>query len=264
MKADPFVNFGTKLTDLSKERKSKPREIGYTMVMDKGLGLTAFVDLCQLSGEYIDFLKLGFGTAALTPQTILQKKLDYAQKHYIHLYPGGTFFEVAWVQKYFPEYIDHLCKLGFSWVEISDGTISISDSDRTACIQYARSAGLNVLTEVGKKKSGSILSVTEVLKIYEKDLQAGASFVIIEGRETGKNIGMFDQEGKINTTYLSELQKVLNPSLIIWEAPLKDQQVELFQRFGIQANLGNIAPYDVLSVESLRRGLRSDTLCWWT
>ncbi|TCS96399.1 phosphosulfolactate synthase [Hazenella coriacea] len=264
MKIDSFITWEPDLTDLSKERKSKPREIGCTMVMDKGLGLTAFEDLCQLSGEYIDFLKLGFGTAAITPQPILQKKLNHAQKHYIHLYPGGTFFEIAWMQKYFSKYINHLCKLGFSWVEISDGTISISDSDRSSCIQYARSEGLQVLTEVGKKKSGSVLSVSEVLKIYEQDLQAGASFVIMEGRETGKNIGMFDREGKINTTYLSELQKVLTPSLVIWEAPQKDQQVELFERFGVQTNLGNIAPHDVLSVESLRRGLRSDTLSWWT
>lgn len=265
MKSTSTLVWNQKLTDISKERMEKPRIRGLTMVMDKGLGLTAYQDLLQLAGEYIDFIKLGFGTAGLTPIPLLQEKMAAAKQHQIHLYPGGTFFEVAFYQDCLESYFQTLKELEFTWVEVSDGTIQLSPSEREQVIALARSYGFRIITEIGKKTAGAVTSIPDLLDTYHHDLGSGASYVIVEGRESGENIGIYDEEGKVNQRYVAEVLDEVDPHRIIWEAPQKKQQVQLLKLAGCHVNLGNISPQEILAVESLRRGLRSDTfLNWYT
>lgn len=253
------LTWGEALTDPTGRRKAKPRDRGLTMVMDKGLGYEMYRDLLQLAGPYIDFIKLGFGTTALTPVSLLSEKLHLAREANIHLYPGGTFFEVAYQQDRLSAYLDTLQHLGFYWVEISDGTISLSDQERVIAIQTARSRGFRVITEIGKKERGAITPISELVTGFHRDRKAGADYVIVEGRESGRNIGMFDDQGQIDTDYVMQVIKTVDSPCLIWECPQHSQQVQLFRLLGPEANVGNIHVEDILSVESLRRGLRSDT-----
>lgn len=245
--------------DRSKRRSKKPRSDGLTMMMDKGMGVQAFQDLLELAANYIDFIKLGFGTLSLTPRHIVQKKISLANQHHVSLYPGGTFFEWFAIDGKEECYFQQLCELGFKWVEISDGTISMDSKVRAQRIQTAKSWGLDVITEIGKKKAGVTIPVPQLIETYRTDIAEGASCVIIEGRETGENIGVFNREGEIDTEYVHHICQAVPPQKLIWEAPKKAQQVRFIQIIGDSANLGNISPSDILSVESLRRGLRADT-----
>ncbi|PTM58514.1 phosphosulfolactate synthase [Desmospora activa] len=248
------------LKDPTRQRTEKPRSCGLTMVIDKGLGLGVFQDLLLLAGAYIDFIKLGFGTIALTPIPVLTEKLRLAQESDIHLYPGGTFFEVAYQQQgTIKPYLEILDSIGFKWIEISDGTIPLTEEQRIQAIQTARNDGFRVITEIGKKEKGSITPIKQLIEGFYRDRKAGAEYVIIEGRESGKNVGIFDADGKLDSQYLLNVWEEIDHSSIIWECPQHSQQVQLLQLLGPSTNLGNIATTDVLSVESLRRGLRADT-----
>jgi phosphosulfolactate synthase len=248
-----------RLTDPSGRRSPKPRPLSCTMVMDKGLGPRAFRDLIDLAGECIDFVKLGFGTAAITPPELLREKIELANRSGIHLYPGGTFFEIAWAQGQAESYLESVKQLGMNWVEISEGSLSLGASERARLIAKARDAGLFVLTEIGKKESGSTLSPAEFLESYQRDLDSGASYVIVEGREHGENIGIYDARGQIDRAWVTTVLERADAGRIIWEAPQKHQQVALLEMTDSLANLGNIRPDEALALECLRRGLRSDT-----
>lgn len=263
MESTTTMIWNRKLVDPSQERMEKPRTCGCTMVMDKGLGLTAFRDTLELAGKYIDFIKLGFGTAGLTPRAVLQEKIALSKQHHVNLYPGGTFFEIAVAQNRLNTYFHTLKELQFEWVEISDGTIDLSRQEREKAIREAGEWGFRVITEIGKKRAGSVTSIPELLSTYEHDLRAGALYIIVEGRENGQNIGIFDERGEVNSRYVAEVLKGADPDRIIWEAPQKHQQVQILHLVGCKANLGNISPQEILSVESLRRGLRSDTFYFW-
>ncbi|OYD09842.1 phosphosulfolactate synthase [Paludifilum halophilum] len=258
---DPFTEktWETRLLDPSLERESKPRLSGLTMVIDKGLGLTAFKDLLDLAGDYIDFIKLGFGTASLTPFPVLKEKLNLAGLHGIHLYPGGTFFEVAWAQQQTDDFFHTLSDMGFSWVEISDGTIDLQDEERSRCIRKARDCSFRVITEIGKKMKGSVTPVSDLAHTFFKDRDDGAEYIIVEGRESGRNIGIFDSQGGVDTDYVLNIYERVESHRLIWECPQNPQQVAILKLLGSKANLGNIPAQEALSVESLRRGLRSDT-----
>ncbi|MDR6224665.1 phosphosulfolactate synthase [Desmospora profundinema] len=247
------------MKDPTRQRKEKPRDRGLTMVIDKGLGLGAYRDVIQLAGSYIDFMKLGFGTAVLTPVSLLAEKLRLSREADIHLYPGGTFFEVAYQQQGVQPYLDTLQAIGFEWVEISDGTISLSEQERIDTIQTARNRGFRVITEIGKKESGSTTPIRQLIAGFYRDMEAGADYVIVEGRESGKNVGIFDANGQLDSDYLLQVGEEIDHRFLIWECPQHSQQVHLFRLLGPEANVGNIAVGDILSVESLRRGLRSDT-----
>jgi phosphosulfolactate synthase len=255
--------WGNDLIDPSGERLTKPRAHGITMVIDKGLGKSEFRDLLEIGSEYIDFVKLGFGTAGITPFSVLEAKLTLARENQVTLYPGGTFFEVAFVQNRWKEYFQTLWQIGFRWVEISDGTISLSDEARTEAIQYARSLGFQVITEIGKKTAGAVTPIEQFCAQFHLDTSAGASYVILEGRESGENIGMFNAQGKIRHSYFQEIVSHIPIEQIIWEAPQKNQQTELILQLGTNVNIGNVPPNDVLALEALRRGLRSDTFDLW-
>jgi phosphosulfolactate synthase len=255
------TNWVTMLADPSGQRKVKPRRSGVTMVIDKGLGLTAFHDMLQTSGPYIDVIKLGFGTSALYPNEVLAEKIRLCQEHRITIMPGGTFLEIAVLKGVTGVYLDTICRLGFSGVEVSDGTIQLSSKQRGELIARSKDYGLRVYSEYGKKLRGSRVETDDLLRTICTDLEHGSEMVTVEGRESGRGVGIYDDHGNCNLSLVEEIQsRIPDPHVLLWEAPLKSQQVELIQWLGPSVNLGNIPPDDILSVEALRRGLRSDTL----
>ncbi len=242
-------------------RSVKPRQNGLTMVIDKGLGLVELEDLLNTAGDHLDLLKLGFGTSVLYHQDVLQKKIALCRRYDVQIYPGGTLMEVAFLQAHYKDYLKRARELGFALIEISDGTIDLERRSRRSCIQQAVQEGLLVITEVGKKDPQAVPRMKDLFLLAQEDLAAGAWKVIIEARESGKGIGIYDQSGAVLEEKLEDFANRLDdPGNVIWEAPLKNQQFELIQRFGLNVNLGNIQPNELLSLEALRSGLRSDTL----
>lgn len=242
-------------------RSEKPRLTGLTMVLDKGMGENSLQDLIQTAGEYIDIIKLTFGTSAFYERDFLVRKNERIVSSGIEVMPGGTFLEVAVWQKSLDAYLKRAKRLGFSAIEISDGTIAMTRMIRREAIQRALDLGFKVITEVGKKDPAEAPPLELVHELIEADLAAGAFKVVIEAREAGKGVGIFDQEGQ---TKKDEVERILaggvSPEALIWEAPLKNQQQDLILRFGPNVNLGNIPPDEVLALEALRQGLRGDTL----
>lgn len=241
------------------EREQKPRNIGLTMIIDTGIGIQLFRDYLELASDYIDYIKLGFGTLSLTPLQILKEKLKLAKEHQVALYPGGTFFECFAVEGKEEAYFQQLVEWGFTWVEISDGTIPLEANNRRQAIRTAKSMGLNVITEIGKKKEGYTVSLSQLAEQFWADLNEGARHIVIEGRESGKNIGVFNREGELDQRYVEWVHQAIPTHRLIWEAPRKSQQIQFIELLGTHANLGNISFKDILSLESFRRGLRSDT-----
>ncbi len=240
-------------------RLTKPRQVGITMIIDKGLSLPETENLLSLNAPYIDLIKLSFGTTVLYPETTLVKKLALAAEYQIPLYPGGTFFELCYTQQKADTYFQLLRRLGFQWVEISDGTIELPVTDRNRAIRQALEHGLKVITEVGKKNP--VAQPEETLLAWEglSDIEAGASWVIIEARESGQGIGVYDSKGNIINDKIAAFTDRLPLNRVIWEAPLKNQQAWLINQFGPNVNLGNIPPTEAMALEALRLGLRSDT-----
>ncbi|WP_027340591.1 phosphosulfolactate synthase [Halonatronum saccharophilum] len=242
-------------------REEKPRRNGLTMVIDKGLGLNQTKDLLEVGAEYIEFLKLSFGTSALYPDDLLREKIELVKSYGIDIYPGGTFLEVAIVQNKFEEYLKRAKDLGFTAVEVSDGTINLTSNLRSMIIKKAKSMGFKVLSEIGKKDGKSEFKVSQMIKQLKRDLSDGAYKVIIEARESGKGVSIYDEEGKADEFKLKKiLLEAPHPMDIIWEAPLKKQQVYFIEMLGNNVNLGNINVEEILALESLRNGLRGDTL----
>lgn len=242
-------------------RLNKPRTTGLTMIIDKGLGLGETRDLLNLAGDYIDFFKLGFGTSALYNNDILAEKIHLVRSHGVEIYPGGTFLEVAILQDKLRQYLALAKDFGFTAVEVSDGTIELSHATRASAITIAAEMGFTVLTEVGKKDPDSDFEIKEIVQLVNKDLACGATHVIVEGRESGKSVGLYDKNGNLIVSDLEELvYSIGDASKLIWEAPMKDQQQELIIRFGPNVNIGNVNPHEILALEALRVGLRADTL----
>lgn len=242
-------------------RTKKPRKSGLTMVIDKGLGLGQLEDLIQVSGDYIDVIKLTFGTSAFYGSSLLKKKNKMITSAHIDVMPGGTFLEVAIWQNIVDDYLKRAKELGFSAIEVSDGTIEIERSVRQDVIKKSLERGFMVISEVGKKDPKEALPISLIHKLIKEDMVSGAFKVIIEAREAGKGVGIYDREGKIKDEEVDNiLAGVKDKNCLIWEAPLKDQQQALILRLGPNVNLGNIPPEEVLALEALRQGVRGDTL----
>ncbi len=242
-------------------RSDKPRKTGLTMVIDKGLGKHLLKDLIQSAGDYIDIIKLTFGTSAFYDKDVLKKKNDLITSSGIDVMPGGTFFEVAVWQKTLDAYLRRARELGFSAIEVSDGTIEMDKRTRKDAIKQVLDQGFKVITEVGKKDPGEALSMEAIHDLIADDLANGAFKVIIEAREAGRGVGIFDQDGKTKKDEIDRiLSGIADVADLIWEAPLKNQQQDLILRFGLNVNLGNIPPDEVLALEALRQGVRGDTL----
>src|SRR5690554_2082338 len=234
---------------------------GVTMVLDKGAGVTALKELLEIAGDYIDFFKFSFGTSLLYPELILKKKIKLLLERGIEVYPGGTLFELAVIQGKLNEFLFRAKQIGFTAIEVSDGTISLPRKLRNEAINKASSLGFTVLTEVGKKDRRCSLSPGRMVEEIKNDIQTGAHKVIIEGRESGRGISIYMDDGEINMEMLEGILLSIRgrEELLIWEAPLKKQQAGLIRKLGPDVNLGNIAVNEVLSLEALRRGLRGDT-----
>ncbi len=242
-------------------RTTKPRETGITMVIDKGMGLSRLEDLIQVSGSYIDIIKLTFGTSAFYDKDLLEKKNEMTTSFNIDVMPGGTFLEMAVWQEVFDEYLKRARELGFSAVEVSDGTIEMDRKTRQDVIKRSLDEGFKVITEVGKKDPKEVLPISLVHQLIGEDMENGAFKVIIEAREAGKGVGIFDKEGEIKHEEVDNIiAGVEDINCLMWEAPLKNQQQALILRLGLNVNLGNIPPDEVLALEALRQGVRGDTL----
>ncbi|MDO8483782.1 MAG: phosphosulfolactate synthase [Candidatus Limnocylindrales bacterium] len=253
--------WGDAIAPLLEPRTRRPRTTGITAVIDKGLGLRAVDDLVEMAGPVIDHVKLGFGTTAALPAGLLVRKVARLVEAGIVVYPGGTLLEAAWAVGRMPEFIARARELGFTALEVSDGTVDLPEVSRRDAIRRAQDAGLDVITEVGRKDPQRQLSTTEMVDRVHADLDEGVSLVTIEARESGRGTGIFDQSGQVMASVLETLlTSVRDPARVLWEAPLQEQQAHLILRCGANVNLANIAPGEVLALEALRRGFRFETL----
>jgi phosphosulfolactate synthase len=261
MSNDPWD--GILLVDeLRRRRAMRPRKIGLTMVIDTGLGMSETADLLEAASSHIDIWKLSFGTSVFIPRDVLEKKLRLIEQHGVDTMPGGTLFEAAIVQQHCHVYMQRAAELGFTAVEISDGTIALPAFRRKRSIQCALDAGLMPFTEVGKKDPKAQPTASQLADEALQDLEWGACSVIIEGRESGKSVGIYDGEGNPDEAGIETIVERMGSAVdrLIWEAPLKAQQAALIVRFGLNVGLGNIEPRGVLALEALRVGLRFETL----
>ena len=242
-------------------RTGKPRKEGLTMIIDKGLGLSATEDLLDSAADAIDFIKLTFGTSAFLDIDYLAEKVEMVKGADIWICPGGTFLEVAVWQGSYPKYLKRCQDLGFNAIEVSDGTIEIDSKTRADCIKRAVDMGFLVVSEVGKKDPDEKVATAKLHEEIAADLKNGAFKVIVEAREAGKGVGIYDKDGKPKDEEVEAIIKgVRDLTQLEWEAPIKNQQQFLILRFGPNVNLGNIPPEDILALEALRQGLRGDTL----
>jgi phosphosulfolactate synthase len=225
-------------------------------VIDRGLSLAEVDGLLEVAGAAVDVVKLGWGTALVTGN--LQAKLERYASHDIPVVLGGTLTELAIRQGRVEGLVAWLRELGLRHVEISDGTITVEPAVKRELIERL-SREFTVLAEVGSKDAAFIMAPYVWVEQIERDLQAGAWKVIAEARESG-TAGIYRATGEVRTGLIDEIAHAIDPQLIIFEAPQREQQVWLLETFGTECNLGNIAPVDVLSLETLRLGLRSDTV----
>ncbi len=212
--------------------------------------------MLEVAGDSVDIVKLGWGTAVVTAN--LGPKLELYAKHGIPVVLGGTLTEVAIRQGRVDGLVAWLRELGLRHVEISDGTITLEAAVKRELIERL-SREFVVLAEVGSKDADFIMAPYIWVEQIESDLAAGAWKVIAEARESG-TAGIYRANGEVRTGLIDEIAHAIDPEKLIFDAPLQRQQVWLLERFGTECSLGNIAPADVLSLETLRLGLRSDTV----
>ena len=232
----------------------EPRSGGLTHVLDKGLGPRAWEDVLDTCGVYIDIVKLGWGTAYVTPN--LRRKLEVLREKPVVI--GGTFFEVAYAKDKLDEYKQWLADLGLTHVEISDGTVEMPREEKLELIaDLARD--FTVLSEVGSKDSEVNFAPYLWVQWIKEELEAGAWKVITEARESG-TAGIFRPTGEMRTGLIDEIVHDIDVADLLFEAPMKGAQAWFIKKFGPTVNLGNIPPDEVIALETLRLGLRSDTL----
>ena len=230
------------------------RDGGLTHVLDKGLGPRGWEDVLEMSGDYIDIVKLGWGTSFVTKN--LERKLEVLKEKPVVI--GGTFFEVVYVKGAFDDYKRWLQSLGLTHVEISDGTIEIPRERKLELIaDFARD--FTVLSEVGSKDSEVVFAPYEWVDWIKEEKEAGAWKVITEAREGGTS-GIFRSDGQMRTGLIAEIEHSIDFHDLVWEAPTKSSQAWFIKHFGPSVNLGNIPPEEVIPLETLRLGLRGDTL----
>ncbi|MBU2913346.1 MULTISPECIES: phosphosulfolactate synthase [Reichenbachiella] len=236
-------------------RTVKPREQGFTMVMDKGLSSRQAEDMIETSGDHIDIVKLGWATSYVTSN--LDKKLAVYREAGIPVYLGGTLFEAFIMRNQFDEYRRVLDKYNLSHAEVSDGSL-VMDHDKKC--EYIRTLTdqVTVLSEVGSKDAEEIIPPYKWIELMQKELDAGAWKVIGEAREGG-NVGLFRSTGEVRSGLVQEILTKIPMEKVLWEAPQKEQQVWFIKLLGSNVNLGNIAPNEVIPLETIRLGLRGDT-----
>jgi phosphosulfolactate synthase len=238
------------------DRTAKPRESGLTHVLDKGLGPSQIEDLAAVAAPYIDIVKLGWGTSYITHN--LRDKILLYQAHAMPVCFGGTLFEVALRQNRVDDYVRTLSELGVGHVEISDGTIAMEEEQKLGMIRRL-ARDFKVLSEVGSKDAKVVLAPYRWVDLIKRELDAGAWKVITEGRESG-TVGVYTPDGEVKSGLVDEIVHQIPPERLLFEAPNRPQQTWFIKKFGSNVNLGNIPPEEVISVETLRLGLRGDTV----
>ena len=237
------------------DRLSKPRTSGITMVMDKGLSIPEVENFLSVCDPHVDIVKLGFGTSFVTPN--LRQKIEVYRSHGMPIYFGGTLFEAFLVRDQMDDYIA-ICKdYGISYIEVSDGSITIPHTEKCGYIEKLTRFG-TVLSEVGSKDAAHIIPPYKWIELMRSELSAGATFVIAEAREAG-NVGIYRGSGEVREGLVQEILTQIPGEKIIWEAPQKVQQLYFIELLGCNVNLGNIAPTEVIPLEAMRMGLRGDT-----
>ncbi|MEM6641861.1 MAG: phosphosulfolactate synthase [Bacteroidota bacterium] len=236
-------------------RTEKPRTTGYTMVMDKGLSIREVEDMIEVSGSYIDIVKLGWATSFVTPN--LQEKLEVYKNAGIPCYLGGTLFEAFVIRAQFDDYRKVLDQFSLEYAEVSDGSIEMEHDQKCEYISKL-SKEVTVLSEVGSKDAAKIIPPYKWIEQMQTELDAGAWKVIGEARESG-NVGLFRDSGEVRQGLVEEILTKIPTEKILWEAPQKAQQVWFIKLCGTNVNLGNIAPNEVIPLETIRLGLRGDT-----
>ncbi len=237
------------------ERPSKVRNHGLTMVMDKGLSVRQAEDLIETAGNYVDLVKLGFGTSLFTPN--VKQKVELYTQNNIKVYFGGTLFEVFFIREMLDDYLKYLDKYGVTTLEVSDGSMYMPLDEKLRIINDL-SQNYTVLSEVGSKQKGVNIPPDDWVKNMKAELEAGSWKVIAEARESG-TIGIYNADGSVYVDLINNISRNVKSENIIWEAPAGKQQGWFIKQYGCNVNLGNIAPVDVIPLETLRRGVRGDT-----
>lgn len=237
------------------ERNKKPRDHGITMVMDKGLSIEEAKNFLSVAHHHIDIIKLGFGTAYVTPD--LKQKIEIYQGYDIPVYFGGTLFEAFLIRNQFQDFINICKEYNITYVEVSDGSIEIPHAEKCGYIEKLTKIG-TVLSEVGSKDAAHIMPPYKWIELMKAELEAGSTYVIAEAREAG-NVGIYRGSGEVREGLVQEILTQIPEEKIIWEAPQKAQQLYFLELIGCNVNLGNIAPSEVIPLEAMRIGLRGDT-----
>ncbi|HRI22279.1 MAG TPA: phosphosulfolactate synthase [Panacibacter sp.] len=237
------------------DRNVKPRIDGITMVMDKGLSITEVHNFMSVSEPHVDIVKLGFGTSYVTPN--LPEKIEAYQSYGIPVYFGGTLFEAFLIRNQFEDYIS-ICKdYKITHMEVSDGSVVIPHAEKCGYIEKLTKYG-TVLSEVGSKDAAHIIPPYKWIELMRAELEAGSTYVIAEARESG-NVGIYRGSGEVREGLVQEILTQIPGERILWEAPQKAQQLYFLELLGCNVNLGNIAPNEVIPLETMRIGLRGDT-----
>jgi phosphosulfolactate synthase len=236
-------------------RSAKPREQGLTHVLDRGLAVSAVDALAEVAGDYIDIVKLGWGTSIVTGN--LEAKLARYKAHGIPVVLGGTLVEIAIAQDRLDPLLSWISALGLEHIEVSDGTITMAHDAKLELIERL-ARDFVVMSEVGSKDDTKIMAPYRWVELIQTELEAGAWKVIAEARESGTS-GIYRHDGEVRMGLIDEIVHAVPPDKLLFEAPQKDQQVWFIRRLGAEVNLGNLVPDDVLSLETMRLGLRADT-----
>ncbi|MFI5364210.1 MAG: phosphosulfolactate synthase [Candidatus Binatia bacterium] len=237
-------------------RTRKPRDAGITHVLDKGLSVAEVQSLLEVAASYVDIVKFGWATSVVVEN--LDAKIEAFQRNGIDICCGGSLFEIALQRNKIDDYVAFLKHYDFRLVEISDGVIEIAPSEKLRHISRL-AKDFKVLSEVGSKDSKVVVAPYRWVKQIKEELEAGAWKVVTEGRESG-TVGLYRDSGEIRTGLIEEIQVQIDTTRLIFEAPQKAQQVWLVKHFGCNVNLGNIPPQEVISLETIRQGLRADTM----
>ena len=237
------------------DREQKPRQKGMTMVMDKGLSIREAEDFLSVANPYSDIIKLGWGTSHVTPN--LMDKLDVYREAKLPYYFGGTLFEAFIIRNQFDEFRRVLDKYKVEFAEVSDGSIDIPHDEKCEYIRKL-SEQVTVLSEVGSKDDQNIIAPYRWIELMKAEIDAGSWKVIAEARESG-SVGIYRETGEVRQGLIDEILTQIPYENIIFEAPQKAQQVWFIKLLGTNVNLGNIAPADVIPLETIRIGLRGDT-----
>lgn len=237
------------------ERTVKPRQLGFTMAMDKGMSVRQAEDFMSVAADHVDIVKLGWATSYVTPR--LKEKIQVYTEAGVPCYFGGTLFEAFIIRDQFDDYRKLIDKFGVKYAEVSDGSIDLDHDKKCGYIEQLTKQ-VTVLSEVGSKDADKIIPPYKWIELMQKELEAGAWKVIGEAREGG-NVGLFRGTGEVRSGLVQEILTKIPFEKIIWEAPQKAQQVWFIKLLGTNVNLGNIAPEEVIPLETIRLGLRGDT-----